>query len=139
MKTKTPLWYTVQAIVGTLVEEAALVIIVLWGLPHVGIHVPWWGLAILMAGLAVVAYATYRIGKGTFAVRHKGALEALVGGEGKVVKPLAPVGYVKIRGELWKAVCEESKLEVGDKVIVVGVDGMMLIVRLKASGEHNGI
>ena len=82
-KTKTPLWYTAEAIVGTLLEEAALVLIVLWVLPIFGIHVSWWWLAALMVALAIVAYVTYRVGKGTFFVKRKAALEALVGSEGR--------------------------------------------------------
>lgn len=138
MRAKTPLWYMVQAIVGTLLEEAALVVVMLWVLPIFDIRVPWWGLAIMMAALAIVAYITYRIGKGTFAVKHRVALEAMIGCEGKVVKPLAPVGYVKVRGELWKAT-GGSEFEVGDEVVVVGFDGMKLIVRPKENSERNGI
>ena len=131
MKTKTPLWYTLQAIVGTLVEEAGLVFIVLWVLPLFDIHIPWWGLALLMLALAVVAYVTYRIGKGTFFIKPKGALEALIGCEGVVVKPLAPVGYIKVRGELWKAACEEYECRNGDVVEVLEVEGMTLVVHPK--------
>lgn len=131
MKSKTPLWYTLQAILGTVLEEAILVIIVLWALPLFSIHVPWWGLAILMAALAIVAYVTYRIGKGTFFIKPKGALESLIGCEGRVVKPLTPKGYVKIRGELWKAACSEHECKNGDEVEVIGLEGMTLIVRPK--------
>ena len=131
MKTTTPLWYTLQAIVGTLVEEAGLVFIVLWVLPLFDIHVPWWGLALLMLALAVVAYVTYRIGKGTFFIKPRGALESLIGCEGVVVKALAPAGYIKVRGELWKAVCEEYECRNGDVVEVLGVEGITLIVHPK--------
>ena len=136
-KTKTPLWYTAEAIVGTLLEETALVIIVLWVLPIFGIHVSWWWLAVLMVALAIVAYLTYRVGKGTFFVKRKAALEALVGNEGKVVKPMAPVGYVKVRGELWKASSSEGELKIGDEVVIEGMEGFRLIVRPKDTVERS--
>ncbi len=137
-KTKAPLWYTIEAIVGTLLEEAILVIIVLWVLPIFGIHMKWWWLAVLMAALAIIAYLTYRMGKGTFFVKRKAALEALVGSEGKVVKMLAPMGYVKVKGELWKATSAEGELKTGDEVIVAGVNGFKLIVRLKEDNGEQG-
>lgn len=129
MKTRPPLWYTVQAIVGTILEEAVLVIIVLWVLPHFNIHIPLWGLAVLMVALAIFSYVSYWIGKPTFILRPRVAPET--GSEGKVVRPLAPQGYVKVQGVLWKAISAESGLEVGDEVVVVGIDGLKLIVSRK--------
>lgn len=131
MKTKPPLWYTVQAIVGTLLEEAILVAIVLWLLPRFDINIPLWGLAILMVALAVYSYVMYRVGRSTFLMRPKVAAEAIIGNEGKVVRRLAPEGYVKVQGVLWKATCNESELEAGDEVVVVGIEGLRLIVSPK--------
>jgi len=128
MSTKPPLWYTVQAIIGTLIEEAALVAIVLWVLPHFGVHIPHWGLATLMVGLAIVSYVTYLLGRPTFFLRPRVAPEAIIGSEGKVIRALAPEGYVKVQGVLWKAICAETALEAGDEVVVVGIDRIKLIV-----------
>ena len=125
------MWYTLQAVLGTLVEEAGLVFIALWVLPIFDIHVPWWGLGLLMLALAIVAYVTYRIGRGTFFIKPRGTLEALIGYEGVVVKPLAPAGYIKVRSELWKAICEGYECRNGDVVEVLGVEGMTLVVRPK--------
>ena len=129
MKTKVPLWYTMQAIIGTLLEEAVLVAIVLWGLPYFDIYIPLWGLIVLMIALAIVACVSYRIGKPTFLLKPRVAPET--GSEGKVVKPLAPEGYVKVQGVLWKAISAESGLEAGDEVVVTGIDGLKLIVAPK--------
>ena len=131
MKPKPPLWYTVQAILGAILEEAVLVAVVLWVLPHFKIYVPLWGLVALMVALAVYSSVMYRIGRLTFLMRPKVAAEAIIGNEGKVTKRLAPEGYVKVQGVLWKATCGESELEVGDEVVVVGIEGLRLIVRLK--------
>ena len=130
-RTKAPLWYTLQAIIGTLLEEVVVVIIVVWVLPVLGIRLSWWWLAVLMVAVVIISYLTYRIGRGTFFVKRRVALEALVGSEGKVVKPLFPVGYVRVRGELWKASSSDGNLDDGDEVVVTRVDGLRLIVRLK--------
>ncbi len=131
MKTKPPLWYTVQAIIGWMLEEAILVAIVRWLLPHFNINIALWGLAILMAALAVHSFIMYRIGRPTFLIKPKVAAENMIGSEGKVVKPIAPEGYVKVQGVLWKATCAESNLEAGGEVVVVGIEGLRLIVSPK--------
>ncbi len=129
MKDKPPLWYTLQAVLGWLVEEAILVAAVLWLLPLFDIYIPLWGLAILMASLAVYSCIMYRVGRSTFLIRPKVAAEAIIGCEGKVTKRLAPGGYVKVQGVLWKATCDEMELEIGDEIVVVGIERLRLIVR----------
>ena len=131
MKTKPPLWYTVQAIVGWMLEEAILVAAVLWLLPQFDVNLPLWVLGILMAALAIYSYIMYRVGRSTFLIRPKVAAETVIGNGGKVTKRLAPEGYVKVQGVLWKATCVESELEVGDEVVVVGIEGLRLIVTTK--------
>lgn len=56
-------------------------------------------------------------------------LESLIGEHGPVVDPLAPEGYVKIRGELWRARGEGAPIPVGTEVEVFGTDGIRLLVR----------
>ena len=131
MKTKPPIWYTVQAILGWMLEEAILVAVVLWLLPLFNINIPLWGLAILMVALAVYSYVMYRVGRSTFLMKPKVAAETIIGNDGKVTKRLAPEGYVKVRGVLWKATCVESELEAGDDVVVVDINGLRLIVSPK--------
>lgn len=131
MESKPPLWYTLQAILGCMIEEAVLVAVVLWVLPHFNINIPLWGLAILMAALAVYSYTMYRIGRPTFLIRPRLAAEAIIGNEGKVTRRLAPEGYVKVQGVLWKATCDEAELEIGDEIVVVGIERLKLIVSPK--------
>jgi hypothetical protein len=56
---KTP--RLILAILSTLLEEAALAALILWGLPQLGIHLPLAVLIALMAALVVFAVVTYRI------------------------------------------------------------------------------
>ena len=49
-------------------------------------------------------------------------------GQGRVVKPLAPVGLVKVGGEYWKAKSVEGDIEVDESVDVVGHEGLTLRV-----------
>jgi membrane protein implicated in regulation of membrane protease activity len=120
-----------------MIEEAILVAIVLWLLPLFNINVPLWGLAILMAGLAVHSFNMYRIGRPTFFVKPKVAAENIIGDAGTVTKRLAPEGYVKVKGVLWKAMCDETELEIGDEVVVVSIEGLRLVVSPKVRAVHN--
>ncbi len=137
MKDRPPLWYTVQAILGWMIEEAILAAVVLWLLPLFNINIPLWGLAILMAGLAVHSSIMYRVGRPTFLIKPKVAAETIIGDEGSVTRRLAPEGYVKVKGVLWKATCEEAELEIGDEVVVVSIEGLRLVVSPKARAVHN--
>jgi membrane protein implicated in regulation of membrane protease activity len=114
-----------------MLEEVVLVAVVLWLLPLFNINIPLWGLAILMVALAIYSYIMYRVGRSTFLMKPKVAAETIIGDDGKVTKRLAPEGYVKVQGVLWKATCVESELEAGDDVVVVDINGLRLIVSPK--------
>ena len=57
-------------------------------------------------------------------------MEQLIGMDGIVMDNLNPVGYVKVKGELWKAETRDPRFPVkkGDKIKVSDVKGMTLIV-----------
>jgi membrane protein implicated in regulation of membrane protease activity len=132
MKSRPPLWYTLQAVLSWLIEEILLVVVVLWLLPHFfNLNLPLWGLAILMVALAVYSVVMYRVGRQTFFIRPKVAAENIIGSEGTVTKTLAPEGYVKVQGVLWKAVCNELELGVGEGIEVIGMEGLRLVVKPK--------
>jgi len=118
----------VMAIFSTLLEEAALVVIVLWGLPQLGIHIPLWGLIALMVTWGAYAIITYRMG--SRALRRKPEiLLPLIGSQGKVVSPLTPKGLVRIKGELWQATSAGGNIDTGEEVTVVGQDGLKLVCK----------
>ncbi len=52
----------------------------------------------------------------------------MVGEIGVVRTPLTPEGQVLVHGELWKAIAQNGPAAVGEKVEVVGVDGLTLTV-----------
>ena len=117
-----------MAIVSTLLEEAVLVAVVLWGLPQLGIHIPLWGLIALMVAWGAYAIITYRMG--SRALRRKPEiLLPLIGSQGKVVSPLTPKGLVRIKGELWQATSAGGNIDTGEEVTVVGQDGLKLVCK----------
>lgn len=53
--------------------------------------------------------------------------ETLIGATAQVVAPCAPVGQVRVQGELWRARCEAGAAA-GETVRVVELDGLTLVV-----------
>ena len=116
------------AIISTLLEEAALVVIVLWGLPRLDIEIPLAGLIALMLAWGAYSVITYRIGSRALSKKATAGLHTMVGTKGEVVSPLAPKGVVRIKGELWEAMSSGESIDVGEEIIVVGQDGLKLTV-----------
>jgi membrane-bound ClpP family serine protease len=130
---KTP--RLILAIVSTLLEEAALAAIILWGLPLLGIRLPLYVLIILMAALAAFAVITYRLGSRALRRKPVVGLPDMIGTKGKAVSDLAPEGTVRIKGELWESRADGRRINTGERVTVVGQDGLKLIVRREKAEE----
>ena len=60
--------------------------------------------------------------------------EALVGQVGEAVDELNPEGMVRVEGELWRARSRSGRIGRGERVRVVGVDGLTLIVEREGGG-----
>jgi len=117
------------AIVSTLLEEAAIAVVALVGLPQLGIEVPLWLLVVIMAAWAALAVFTYRMGSRALRRKPVAGLPSVVGSSGAVVSRLAPEGLVRVGGELWVAKASSGQIEVGEEVIVVTQDRTRLTVR----------
>jgi membrane-bound serine protease (ClpP class) len=122
--------YTVYAIVGTIIELAILVAVVIWGLPYVGIEFPLWGLIILALFLLAFSYYTYTMGRRALNKKLIHEIEAMVGSQGIVATVKKTGCYIKVRGELWKAI-SDYPLRIGQEVVVVAVEGFKLVVKDK--------
>lgn len=123
------------AIVSTTLEETALAVGVLWGLPKFDIHIPLWVLIIVMIAWAVYTVTTYRMGSRALRRKPVHGPAAMLGSEGKVASSLVPEGMVRIKGELWQAKSTSGRMDTGEKVIVVGQDGLKLTVRRRSPND----
>ena len=129
----------ILAIVSTTLEEAVLAAGVLWGLPRLGIKIPLWVLIIVMVAWTVYTVTTYRMGSRALRKKPVHGRRAMLSSEGQVVSPLLPEGMIRIKGELWKAKSASGRMNIGEKVIVVGQDRLKLIVRKCSSDDSEGI
>ena len=125
----------ILAIVSTLFEEAALAAVVLLGLPRLGIEIPLGILILLMVAWGGFAVFTYWLGSRALRKKPLVGLPDMVGSRGRVSTPLAPVGFVRIKGELWEAKSLSGEIATGEEVTVVGQDGLKLMVRKVGSGS----
>lgn len=117
------------AIISTLLEEAAIVAVVRWALPEIGVRIPLPFLIIIMTAWLAYSIFTYRMGSRALKRKHVLGLPHMVGSKGEVVAALSPEGLVRIRGELWAAKSVSGNLQPGGEVIVVEQDGLKLVVR----------
>ncbi len=89
-----------------------------------------WGIALILSALAVEAgEATFWI-RLTRRLRPASGVEALMGAEGIAASDCRPEGSVRVRGELWGAVCPEG-VSAGEPVVVESISGLTLRVRPK--------
>ncbi len=100
------------------------------------IFVPWpWGLAAAIGSLVLFVFeVTYWQRR----MRHRKVqtgVENLVGATGEVTTPLAPVGQIRVKGELWEARASTT-IDPGTQVRVVAVHGLTLEVTPAADSSR---
>jgi len=118
----------VMAVVSTTLEEAAIAVVVLLGLPQLGVYIPLPGLIAIMVVWGAVSIIMFKIGSRILIKRPLVGLPDMIGSTGKVVRALAPSGQVKIKNEIWDARSLGERINVGEEIKVVGQDGLRLIV-----------
>lgn len=121
--------FTIYNIVTALLEEAILAAVVIWLLPQWGINIPIWGLVLMMVALGAYNFITYKLGKRALDRKPTASLEAMVGCSGEAATPLAPKGYVQVKGELWRALSTERNIDKGEEVVVVEIKKLTLLVK----------
>ncbi|MFC2017615.1 NfeD family protein [Chloroflexota bacterium] len=117
-------------IVGVLLlDEAAavgLVLLVLWFF-RIRISLP---VAIVIALLlGTFVFITHKVIIPSFHRKKVTGSEGMIGLEGEVIKPLAPVGVIRVRGEYWKAKSVGEHIAAGEEVEISGLNGLTLTVK----------
>ncbi len=125
----------VLAIISTILEEGAIVAIVLWALPRINIHIPLWGMILIMVAWASYSIFTFRMGTRALKREQPIGLPNMIGTRGTVVTPLAPEGLVRIRSELWVAKAEDGEIESGAEVTVIHQERLKVVVRQSDSAH----
>ena len=106
----------------------ALVLLVLWAL---GIKIPLWVTIVIALLLGTFAFITHKVIIPSFHKKKVTGSEGMIGLEGEVIEPLAPVGVVKVGDEYWKAKSVGEKIEAGEEVEILGLRKLTLEVKHK--------
>ena len=123
--------YMLYQIPGWMLAFAAAVMLHRW----VGLSV--WGGVALVVGWAVKDAVLYPFLRTAYEPDSPSAIERLIGLAGVAVEPLAPHGYVRVRGELWRAEPHAAGIEIrrGHAVTIDAVRGTTLLVRPDSRGR----
>jgi len=116
------------AIFSNILEACAIVLLVRYVLPFLGVDIPFYGLVLIITVWIVFSFMIYRCGSRALERKAVTGLPELEGLKGIVVKDINPDGTVKVKGELWRARSEQS-VETGREVEIVSRQGMTLVVR----------
>lgn len=125
-----------MAILSTSLEEVALAVFILWGLPRLGVKLPLGAIIGIMGGLATYSIISYRAHIRTHLKKPLVGFTDMNGSRGTVVKRLSPEGMVRIGRELWDAESEGAPIEAGEEVIVIRREGLKLFVRKNLSQKE---
>jgi membrane-bound ClpP family serine protease len=89
------------------------------------------GAAICFGAWVLKDWILYPWLRSAYEVSNRTGSKALIGCKGVTESHLAPEGFVRVRGELWRAVATPSDLKIstGIKVEIVDADGMKMFVR----------
>ena len=113
-----------------------LAVIVLFALRG-WLGLPLWVSFVLFALYVVKDFALYPFLRVGYQPSPRIGAEQLIGEVATVKTPLAPDGYVRVRGELWRArlAAGSAPVEVGARVRVAAARGMILTVGAEPEGR----
>jgi membrane-bound ClpP family serine protease len=117
------------AIFSMALEQVAIWVIWRFLLPEFGIQLHVAVLIGVMVAWAVIGTWIFIFTTRALKRQVPVGLPSMVGATGKAAVRLAPEGMVKIRGELWGARSAEGDIAAGENVLVIGEDGLRLLVR----------
>ena len=120
--------FALLSLITTILEEAVLIAVLTWLLPHFGISVPIWLSVILVLAWAGWSYLTYRLGEKTIGKTPAIGPEAMIGSVCRATTRLCPTGYVQAGPELWRACSIAGDVDAGVEVVVIGMKELTLFV-----------
>ena len=95
---------------------------------HYFMNLGWWVYGIIIMALVAILSFKFYVFYPQFR-KPKTGKEGMIGLSGRVVDPLNPEGQVKIGGEIWKAKSIESRIDEGEEVEIMDMEGSELSVR----------
>lgn len=126
MNRKLKEWLIVLAL---LADDVAIAFIVLLVLRLLNVTVTMPVVIFLAAFLVALTIVLHRLVIPALRRKKTSGAEGMVGLEGEVMDALKPSGLVKVKSECWKAISIEGEIKAGEKVEVLGIEGLTLKVK----------
>jgi len=126
MKSTVKDWLKVMVLLLDEAVVVGLVLLVLWVLE---IEIP---LPIAIPVALLLGALIFIIHKAIIPTFHKKKItgsEGMIGLKGTVIKPLTPVGAVRVGDEYWKAKSVGENIAAGEEVEILGLSGLTLMVK----------
>ena len=125
--------YVLYQIPGWLIAVVVAVLLHRW------VDLPGWAAAALVVAWTLKDAALYPFLRAAYEPSSRTVIERLVGLGGVAVEPLAPRGYVRVRGELWLAepIAADVEIPRGHPVTVDALRGAILLVRPGPAGSSD--
>jgi membrane-bound ClpP family serine protease len=117
------------AIITTLLDEALVIFILLWALPEFGIDVPMPVIVAVVIIYAIFCVFLYIYGTRVLRQHPVIGLTDMTGMKGEASTDLLPEGWVKIKGEIWRAASLNGDIKNGTEILVIDQKGLKLIVK----------
>jgi len=119
-------------IVGLLLlDEVAALVLVLLVLWFFKIRISFEIVIVIALLLGTFVFITHKVIIPSFHKRKVTGSEGMMGLVGEVIEPLAPVGVVRVEGELWKAKSVDDDIAAGEDVEILRLQKLTLEVKRK--------
>ncbi|MFH1646103.1 MAG: NfeD family protein [Chloroflexota bacterium] len=117
----------------SLIDDIVILAVIGLAVWYFKIRLPLW--AWIVIGLVLVGFIFVRTWLVVPAMRRKKITgsEGMLGMPCEVIEALTPRGVVRVEGEYWQAGSAEGDIEAGEEVEIVGIKGLKLEVKRKAS------
>jgi len=116
-------------LLSSFIDEVVMLALIILALWYFHVEITW--LIILVIVMFIIIFAIIMHFAVVPALRRSivTGVEGMIGATGKVIETLNPEGTVDIKGEYWKAVSADGKIETEKNVEVVDIHGLMLKVK----------
>jgi membrane-bound ClpP family serine protease len=116
-------------VLASLIDDALVLVLVFLGLWYFHVRITWVIILVIVIAMAGFIVLMHKAVVPALRRRKVTGREGMLGQAGRVTQVLDPAGTVIINGEYWQASSIEGKIEVGEEVEVVGIDGLKLEVK----------
>jgi membrane protein implicated in regulation of membrane protease activity len=95
------------------------------------LSIPLWSVWTLIIVWIVKDVIMFPFVRHAYDKRNTDATGPLVGSQGRALERLSPTGYVKVRGELWRAELDDRRcpVDAGEEIEIIGLHRSTLRVR----------